>query len=516
MRPHSERGIALVLALFLTSAMSVLAASLMFLSQTETYASMNYRMMSQSRYAAEAAIHKASNFLLNSTQYAMPGTVTDPLTNYVRTVSPVTYNGQPVILSSTSSQASNYPVTAVRTAFDTAAKGTLTAGNAQIRYSAYATLVAMRQFDSYGGGQSVVQTWQITGIGDLGGATAATVEVVGLIETPRVAATSYAAFATAPGCGALSFQGNVTIDSYDSSAGPPTGVGNSTWNTGGNVGTNGNLHIQGSVAVKGNLYTPRTGVGSCTAGAVTALTEVGAADVNGSIVQLPTMVSYPVPTFSATPPTTAVTIDATLLASPAAACAALGLTLGTTCAISGTTVTVDGNGADLTMPSVEVAGGYTLVLMGNGVPSQTINLNSLTGSGNVDIGDSTSGANEAVVLKIAGKNGDGSEMATPFDFNSITWKQNAPAGNYDASKLQIVYGGSATLNMKGGNSQSAATVYAPNASFTLQGTQDFFGSILARTIANVGTGSIHYDRRLMNDFYVAGMPTAGTFTWKRY
>ena len=56
---HNERGIALVLALFLMSALSVLAASLMFLSQTETYASMNYRMMSQARYAAEAGVQKA-------------------------------------------------------------------------------------------------------------------------------------------------------------------------------------------------------------------------------------------------------------------------------------------------------------------------------------------------------------------------------------------------------------------------------------------------------------------------
>ena len=40
--------------------MSVLSASLMFLSQTETYASMNYRMMSQTRYAGEAAVQKAN------------------------------------------------------------------------------------------------------------------------------------------------------------------------------------------------------------------------------------------------------------------------------------------------------------------------------------------------------------------------------------------------------------------------------------------------------------------------
>ena len=74
MHIHQERGVALVLALFLMSAMSVLTASLMFLSQTETYASMNYRMMSQARYAAESGVQKAANFLLDSSQYKVPGT----------------------------------------------------------------------------------------------------------------------------------------------------------------------------------------------------------------------------------------------------------------------------------------------------------------------------------------------------------------------------------------------------------------------------------------------------------
>ena len=78
MHKPSERGIALILTLFLMSALSVLAASLMFLSQTETYSSMNYKMMSQARYAAESGVQKAANFLLDSTQYTVPGGVSDP------------------------------------------------------------------------------------------------------------------------------------------------------------------------------------------------------------------------------------------------------------------------------------------------------------------------------------------------------------------------------------------------------------------------------------------------------
>src|SRR5712671_3648975 len=110
MATHNERGIALVLALFLMTALSVLGASLMFLAQTETYASMNYRMMSQARYAAEAGVHRAANFLVDPTQYTVPSaTGADSLANYDRTVSPVTYLGQPVVLS-TVAAASNYPI----------------------------------------------------------------------------------------------------------------------------------------------------------------------------------------------------------------------------------------------------------------------------------------------------------------------------------------------------------------------------------------------------------------------
>src|SRR5215813_11165794 len=115
MNNHNERGIALVLALFLMSALSVIGASLMFLSQTETYASMNYRMMSQARYAAEAGIHKASNFLLDPTQNITP-TAADLLNPLLcnRTVAPVTCHNQAVILSASAAKPSNYPVVAVQ------------------------------------------------------------------------------------------------------------------------------------------------------------------------------------------------------------------------------------------------------------------------------------------------------------------------------------------------------------------------------------------------------------------
>ncbi|MBI3262727.1 MAG: pilus assembly PilX N-terminal domain-containing protein, partial [Acidobacteria bacterium] len=326
MNPRNERGIALVLTLFLVSALSVLAASLMFLSQTETYASMNYKMMSQARYGAEAGVEKAANFLFDPAQYSKPSTVgADLLSNYDRSGSPVKYNGQPVVLSAMTGVSSNYPVAAVVTAFTTAAKGSLAADQTAINYSVYATLLAMQTFDPYGGTPGgtpgVVQTWQITSDGTLSGSRKATVEVTAVAEQPVWPASSYAAFATANTCGAIYLHGNVTTNSYDSS-GLSGNTAPTLTSTGGNVGTNGNLQIQGSVSIDGNLYTPRTGVGTCTANAVDALSETGSASVMGSLVQLPSTVVYPTPPLpSPLPPTNSVTINGT-----GGACDALGFT----------------------------------------------------------------------------------------------------------------------------------------------------------------------------------------------
>src|SRR5260370_39425845 len=113
-----EKGSALIFALVLVLVLSVMGSSLMFLSQSETWSSMNYRMMSQARYGAESGLSVAADYFVNT--YASPtATGADSLASYNTSVSPVTYNGQPVVLSSVSGQ-SNYPLGSVVTAFRTA------------------------------------------------------------------------------------------------------------------------------------------------------------------------------------------------------------------------------------------------------------------------------------------------------------------------------------------------------------------------------------------------------------
>src|SRR5437867_11942318 len=88
MKRTNQKGAALIFAMIFVLVLSIMGASLMFLSQSETWSSMNYRLMTQSRYGAEAGLHAAANYLMN--HYDQPGGVTDPITAYNTTVSPVT------------------------------------------------------------------------------------------------------------------------------------------------------------------------------------------------------------------------------------------------------------------------------------------------------------------------------------------------------------------------------------------------------------------------------------------
>jgi hypothetical protein len=496
---------------------------------------MNYRMMSQTRYGAEAGVQKASNFLLDPAQYAAP-TAADLLNTAIcnRNVSPVTCNGAEVVLSASLAKASNYPVPAVQAAFNLAGQGTVPAGNATLTYNTYARLMALQVFDSYGGGTGVSTTWEITSDGGLVGSPKATVEILALIETPKVPASTYGAFGTDDQCGALTFGGNVTINSYDSS-GMVGSTAPAMSSTGGDVGTNGNLDISGSVDVQGNLYTPRTGVGACTSGAVDGLTEGGHAQVDGSMVQLPGAVTYPTPTLPGPSLLPAASISSG--ASSATTCAALGLVAGASLAdvmatpgtvgtaqcfvtpgASGSSdvITVSGHGAALSLPSVSLSSHVNLVIQASS-PAAQVNFNSIVLTGGSSVGLTATSSSQGAMLGIIGKNPDGTNIAIPVDFRGGTYAAVtgcATCSQYDASMMQLLYAGTGDVEMTG-NSSASLTVYAPNALFTLSGTADVYGSVLAHRLNEIGTGNIHYDRRLRHDFYVLGRPIMGTFNWKR-
>jgi len=297
MNRRNQKGTALIFALIFLLILSVMAASLMFLAQSETWTSSNYRMMTQGRYGAEAGINSAANYLMFT--YAPPGGAGDPLASYDMTQSPVKYLGKDVVLSTTLAN-SNYPNGAVAGDFADKVPGTLTQGFGAVSYTASARLLSMRQVQLAGvsgpAANKIIQTWQIIADGNIKSVRNAQVEVSAVLEQQGTPLFMYAAFATNDECGALDFSGGATTNSYDSAALNPVTGTPVIMNAYGNVGSNGNLNENGSgTTIYGSMSTPRSGVGKCAQGGVTAWTDNGNAVVTGGFKLLPQPVKYATP-----------------------------------------------------------------------------------------------------------------------------------------------------------------------------------------------------------------------------
>jgi Tfp pilus assembly protein PilX len=543
---RNEQGIALVITLFLMATLSALAVSMMFLAQTETAASRNYRTMSQARYAAEAGVHEMANYLMYT--HYVPGA------NFDATKSPVTCTGgscahsaggnscngtsianavsSGCVVVGYSTATSNNPDATVHTPTASTlavnSSGSLTnAAAGTVTYTAAAILLAQKSVTIYGGGSGTVQTWQIIADGTVPPSTAAIVEVSSTIEQEVGFATTYAVFATNPLCGAITVNGNASTNSYDSallsSGSSWTGgsVGSGTpnvANTGGGIGTNGNLNVGGSVAIGGMLSTPRTGAGTCSNSNVDAITGNGSWTYGGTH-QLSQAVSYPTPTVPTGVPTTAVSIS---YSDSLATCISKVSASGWTCAISGHTVTLKPTTSQtLTLGNVSVASNTDVVIAGAATnASVTLNVNSFSIGNNAtfSLADGSVGTmpKANVLMNIAGQ----SLGATlPLDLSgggSVNTNSGVTGTTgYNPSRLQILYAGTAEIDMVGNNSV-AASVYAPNAFVKTVGHGSVFGSILGGTFTDTGGATINYDSNLSTAFSILGNYMLTSFSWKKY
>lgn len=499
MTRSGERGIAMIVVLFMVLILSVLGSSLMFVSRTETLSSLNYKTMSQARYGAESGVHDAVNHLL--WEYVPPGTnAGDPLAAYDMTKTPVEYNGAPVVLSSDGVHAAHYPISNVADAFLAASQGNLDVTVGSVGYNARATLLAMRTIAHpfIPGTTITLQRWEVTGTGRIPGAGSADVEVSAIVERPAVPTFAYAAFATDTGCQAMRFGGGATTRSYDSGtyggSGTPT-VSNSD----GNVGTNGNLEEIGSTTtINGTLSTPRTGVGNCSSGNVSALTSTGGATVAGGLVQLPQTLTFPTPPApSPMPPIGAVNFNTGCPAetlSPVAYCTAVG-----------STITLDPSlvGGKVVLGDVRIGAGTAMLLK----PGEYI-VNSVTFNGNATLAvDTTSGnPTQPVVFNVAGVG-----TTSPIDLTGGTISNTT----YDPKLLQFIYAGDQDVKLSGGTA-AAALVYAPNAGTTFTGGSTFYGAVVSGKIKDMGGATINYDRRLEKTALMEGPPVLSSFTWKSF
>jgi type IV pilus assembly PilX-like protein len=478
MKRNNEKGSALIFALILLLVLSAMAGSLMFLSTSETWSSMNYRMMTQARYGAEAGVNAAANFIMNNyvPPAAPPG---GAFPGYTTTTYPVTDAGgvNPIFLSTLNTQPANYPDPAMQAAFTAAAKGTLQAGPNTINYTASAQLMSMVSILPFGTITPVtIQTWEIKAHGDIANVQNAEAEVVTTLERYISPAFAYAAFADANGCGALTFTGNGTTDSYDSGALPVVGgvatAPSSFNNFGGNVGTNGNQNDSGSnVTINGTLSTPNTGFGVCSSGGMTALSGGNLNQITGGLIQLPQAVTFPTPVI---PPPGATNVNSTQTLTP-------------------------GSYGDINLA------GNKVVTLTPGV--YNINSISITGGAQLVVGpDPVTGLYGPVIVNVTGNNN-----TTPIDIEG-----NAISNpTYNPGDLQFLYAGTGTIKIAG-NGASAAVVYAPNSTADFKGNGSFYGSVIAKTLLDVGNGAIHYDMKLKKEMFTIGNYVLNAFTWNKF
>jgi len=475
-----EQGIALVMALLMVLAVSVVTGSLVMVARSEALSSTSYTSMSQVRYGAESGVHSAANYFLNN--YAAPAA---PFAGFNINVSPVTFNGQPVVLSSDPAVASVYSDAAVVNAFVANSVGNLNVNGAPVAYSARARLMAMSTVTDYFTQQPVtIQTWEITGVGRINGSGQSLVEVEATVERRPAPVFQYAAFATHNGCNAMSFAGGADTHSYDS-GNLAAGIAD----TGGNVGTNGNLDGNGATTtINGTLSTPKSGVGNCTAANVTAATVAGFATVEEGLVQLPQPITLPTPP-NITPPTSNITFNSGGCPAGAPFC---------TGSAGGSTISPPTASTVIQMGNVNL-NGSAIVHMKAGI----YELNSLTLNGNSKIVVDTG----PVIIKIKGQG-----VTTPLDLAG----GGVSNPSLDPAKLQFVYAGTGNVKITGGT-DTAALVYAPNASGSFAGAStNFYGAVVTKYVTSMGGFSLFYDRRLQNSVMTAGPPMMTAFTWKTF
>ena len=489
----------MIIALFMMLALSVIGATLITVSTTETNSSFNYRQMSQARYGGETGINETVNYLLNT--YVPPTKAVLDAGTYNLSKSPVEWNNKPVVLSSIAAD-SNYPDDAVKAAFAAASKGDLNMKDASVGFTTVATLRSMRSInDGYSAKDVTIQTWEISGSGNITGARPALVEVASVLERQPVPLFGYAAFATADGCEALRFAGGAKTNSYDSSDIVYDANGNPTTDdTWGNVGTNGNLtEVGADTIVHGSLSTPRKGVGKCTDGNVTALDQTQKATVDKGLNPLPQPVKFPTPDApDPAPPLDDQTFQKTK---------------GCDAVPSMTFCSPSTDGATIT-PTVTTPPGQTEVYMGNvtlnageviHLHAGIYNMNSIKqgGGAQIVIDDGP------VVINVMGLDSSGNPLANPITIVG----GGIVNETFDPSNLQILYAGPGEVKLAGGE-KTSAVVYAPNASADLTGGGDLYGALVVGTLKEPGGAMIHYDRHLKTKLFMPGDYTMSAFTWK--
>jgi hypothetical protein len=281
--------------------------------------------------------------------------------------------------------------------------------------------------------------------------------------TPSRPSGGYGLFATGTGCAILTLGGGVNTDSWDSANGGTYAT--TVSQTGGSVGSNGNVSMSGNGQIGGNLGANNTTMGTCPDG----ITVSGGAG-------LVTGTNPPNQYIAISPPVALPTPPAPVPAPPTG------------------NVSMGGGGkaASLvpgTYGDIKLTGGTTLTLSPG-----VYNINSIALSGNSVVAISPPGQ---VTLNVAG-----SGVATPVDFTGGTLANTTGVPN----NFQINYGGTGGIVLSGG-SGSYLVADAPNAAVNLHGGSDIYGAVIGASVTDAGGVNFHVDRSAM----IGKIPPSGNF-----
>ena len=448
-RREFEGGVALIIAMLLILVLTVLAASIIFVTQSQIWTSINYRLTTQCRYAAEAGVQNTMNWIYYT--YTPPS---PPSGSFITSTYPVTCTAAPctggsATLSAVAAPAANYPDATQQTNFNTTLSNIAIQGLANTTYSTYATLLAMNWPVSW---LAVpVQTWKVTSFGNITGVRNAQVQVTAVYQRTTAPIFANALYGTSAAC-----------------AGAAPSVSVSSGTVTGNIGTNGNLTVGATATVTGSLNVPSTD--AC------APTLTGpAANVVGGITPLTPGPTYPNPIApSPLPGTSTMTSGvgdcgppATVI--PAAECS-VALPAGHIALIPGQ------------YDNLTISAGTTADLVAG-----TYNINSLVIQGTLLV------KTGPVIINLAG----GGTPPIVFDMTGGTLTTGSPAV-LPSINLQIIYLGGSQINLTGGPG-AAGVVYAPNAPIVFKGVgTQWNGAVIGSTVNDVIGVSIAYDAALQN------------------
>ncbi len=485
-----QEGIALITVLFLMTVLGLLGGAILYATQLQTISTSSYAASSRAYYIADAGLQQAVNWFHYTypTYQASDSGYTSASVNN----KPVEeYSSNPVELVSSGS-GSNYPSSGAISSFQTA----IGAVGANGTVSITATLVTIENITLNEDVSNVltpenftVERWKLESAGTWN--QTAQAQVDGYVEqgvylnNETIPISNYALFSTGKTCGSITLSGGVSTNSYNSNVCSYSSSG-CAQNSGGDVGSYGNVNASGGVTINGNFYVPGgQKVSSCDSSNPQGLQEPQY--MNGSVMSLPSTNTLPSPPLATTN---------TSLSLPAPTSCNGGsnncYTLAANCTQSGSGSSFSSSCSSSTdgYGNINLTSNNVLVLPGgSGGATNVYYINSISSAGAADIEVSPAGP---VIINLVGSNLVNNQLLN-LDGGSVS-NTSSPLVPAD---LQILSPSSGNISIAGG-AEAAFVLYTPNASLNVSGGSDIFGSLVAASIADTGGTQIHFDQALRN------------------